>query len=448
MDEDGHIVDYLWDLGDGTYSSQKVVEKQYSPDGPYKVVLRVTDDDGAQNTYTTWVDIMAHYPVSDARTNASADVGEKIKFNAHPSSDPDGESLDYFWEFGDGDTGDQMVVQKDFLIPGNYIVTLTVTDESGNSNVDYSKAKIGEGFLAFAGSDKEGFEGAPIAFDATTHPDIVSYDWEFGDGGSATGVSTNHVYAVNGIYIAKLTVEDIYGDFSVDSIFVFVSDSQPVANAGPDITVEEDEQITFDGTSSYAYNGIVHYYWDFDASNGLTIDAQGPSVKHTYTKSRQYTVTLTIIDGKGLVARDTMIVTVVNKIPEVNADYVSWAWEDEVVDFTGRVIDTPSDQNRLTYKWYLSDGSVNDTQNISHSFEYEDTYTIEFEVTDNDYDTGSFIGTIDIINKAPVAEFSADKSAVFEDDPITFNAYSSYDTPSDEPWLRYHWEFGDGNESW
>jgi len=51
-----------------------------------------------------------------------------------------------------------------------------------------------------------------VSFNAagSSDPDgsIVSYQWSFGDGGSATGVTTLHTYSTQGTYTATLTVTD------------------------------------------------------------------------------------------------------------------------------------------------------------------------------------------------------------------------------------------------
>lgn len=64
------------------------------------------------------------------------------------------------------------------------------------------------------------------AFDATTSRDpdgvITSYRWAFGDGGTATGSKTGHLYAVPGTYNVALTVTDDKGAVSTTSVAVTV----------------------------------------------------------------------------------------------------------------------------------------------------------------------------------------------------------------------------------
>jgi PKD repeat protein len=55
-------------------------------------------------------------------------VAETITFNASSSYDPDGEIISYTWDFGDGGTTEGQVVTHVYSEPGEYNVTLTVTD--------------------------------------------------------------------------------------------------------------------------------------------------------------------------------------------------------------------------------------------------------------------------------------------------------------------------------
>ena len=54
-----------------------------------------------------------------------------VTFDARTSVDADGTILSYHWTFGDGKTavGDQ--VAHMFTSPGEYVVTLTITDDDG-----------------------------------------------------------------------------------------------------------------------------------------------------------------------------------------------------------------------------------------------------------------------------------------------------------------------------
>jgi len=84
----------------------------------------------------------------------------------------------------------------------------------------------------------------------------------------------------------------------------------PVAEAGPDQSVNVNDTVHFDGSGSSDPDGdALTYSWDFDRSNGIQRDATGANVSHVYTVAGVYRVTLTVSDGLQ-VATDECNVTV------------------------------------------------------------------------------------------------------------------------------------------
>jgi PKD repeat protein len=60
-------------------------------------------------------------------------VGQAVAFSSAGSSDADGTITSYQWTFGDGTNGTGTAPSRIYSSTGNYIVTLTVTDNSGNA---------------------------------------------------------------------------------------------------------------------------------------------------------------------------------------------------------------------------------------------------------------------------------------------------------------------------
>ena len=115
-----------------------------------------------------------------------------------------------------------------------------------------------------------------------------------------------HTYESDGLYIATLILTDAFGAMSVHNILVTVLNSPPTAEAGPDVSGDEDEAIPFVGSGSDPGGGALTYDWTF--GDGGT--ATGASVTHAFTQSGTYTVTLTVTDSDGLTATDTCSATV------------------------------------------------------------------------------------------------------------------------------------------
>jgi hypothetical protein len=70
-------------------------------------------------------------------------VNVPITFDGSASYDSDGGSIvSYEWSFGDGATGSGVAPQHTYTLPGTYIVTLTVTDDEGQTNANSTTAAI------------------------------------------------------------------------------------------------------------------------------------------------------------------------------------------------------------------------------------------------------------------------------------------------------------------
>lgn len=130
-DRDGRIVGYRWEFGDGTTAAGESVWHRYEKPGTYRVVLTVVDDDGGEGGETKEVLIESRPPVARISGPTKGKVGEELTFRAEGSQDPDGEIVEYRWDFGDGKTASGMTASHRFEAPGTYKVVLMVADDCG-----------------------------------------------------------------------------------------------------------------------------------------------------------------------------------------------------------------------------------------------------------------------------------------------------------------------------
>jgi len=132
---------------------------------------------------------------------------------------------------------------------------------------------------------------------------IVSYQWNFGDGGAGSGPITAHTYEEDGVYVARLTVIDERGLSSTSSLTVHALNPPPNAtfSYSPKSKLEDEyivgagEWITFDASESIDDGSIVAYDWNF--GDGET--DSGLIVKHRYLWPGTYNVVLTVTDDDG-----------------------------------------------------------------------------------------------------------------------------------------------------
>jgi uncharacterized delta-60 repeat protein len=62
-------------------------------------------------------------------------VGQTCTFDGTGSSDGDGTVVNYYWNFGDGQSGTGSTAQHTYNLIGNYTVSLTVSDNSGEGSI-------------------------------------------------------------------------------------------------------------------------------------------------------------------------------------------------------------------------------------------------------------------------------------------------------------------------
>ena len=81
----------------------------------------------------------------------------------------------------------------------------------------------------------------PVAFDASGSSDsdgtIVSYDWDFGDGGTGTGVNPSHTFAAAGSYLVELTVVDDDGLSDLKNYYVPIEERSDFVVPEPRVIV-------------------------------------------------------------------------------------------------------------------------------------------------------------------------------------------------------------------
>ncbi len=158
-----------------------------------------------------------------------------------------------------------------------------------------------------------------VTFDASgsTDPngDVLTYEWDFGNGVTKTGVTTTYEFTEFGDQLVTLTVDDGNGNLDSDTIIITITDPNqpPVASFISDVTSGIAPLIvTFDASASSDPAGnTLLYTWDFgDGTLGT-----GQNITHTFNTIGSYSVLLTVDNGQGGVDTDTVIITVEEELP-------------------------------------------------------------------------------------------------------------------------------------
>jgi PKD repeat protein len=133
-DADNDPLTYVWELGEAGEPTYKAsTESKFSLDlgeGDWSVILTVTDPDGETNFVKHSFSVTDLPPIAIIKTDKiSVFTDESIQFSGEDSYDPEGEALDFLWDFGDNKTSSLKSPQHSWYDAGMYQVTLTVIAE-------------------------------------------------------------------------------------------------------------------------------------------------------------------------------------------------------------------------------------------------------------------------------------------------------------------------------
>jgi hypothetical protein len=270
-----------------------------------------------------------------------------------------------------------------------------------------------------AGPDQQVYTGETTTFNGTTTENVTSIiqvTWDFGDNSTAVNgtspdlLNATHTYASTGVYNATLTVKFDSGlnktETDIATITV-VENQPPIADAGPDQTVEqtslEGAMVTLNGTgSSDANNDTLTYSWNW---TGGSATGAAPTALFPVGNT---TVTLTVTDGQ-LNATDTVYIVVqvdttapvVDAGPDVTVELESQAGSQVIINGTA----TDSVSTRFNFTWsedgmvLKEEANVTDTV-LLYTFD-PGTHVVTLNATDDAGNTGSDNVTVTVVDTTP-----------------------------------------------
>ena len=332
--DDGVIVDYSWQFGDGLTGTGPTPTHLFGTPGTYDVTLTITDDSRQVRSTTNTVSVADPNADPTARATASPAgrqlgdstaaqallagdeyTGLEFELDGSGSFDIDGEIIGWRWDFGDGGLGSGKVVRHRFPRPGIYTVSLTVTDDRGATASVSFDVEVTDppnvGPVAAFGSAVDALE---VAFDGTLSsdadsPDLlpVEWSWNFGDGTTGSGPKPGHTFDTSGDYTVTLTVTDADGASDSTAAVVGVGDN---ANIPPTAVIVDNPaglDVEFNGLDSADVDGVISAYeWDFGDGDFST---EG-RFDHTYAAPGTYFVRLVVTDDQGAVGAKSALLTV------------------------------------------------------------------------------------------------------------------------------------------
>jgi len=292
-------------------------------------------------------------PIAVAGNNQNVSIDQQVQLDGSASTDADGDSLSYYWSFAEkpgdsesnltGENSINPVFSPDF--DGIYVLQLIVNDGKVDSDSDTviitsRTMSMNTAPIADAGSDQSLYTGQLVQLDGSASSDAdgdnLEYLWSLlSDPSSSNSRLDNTTVSnptfvpdSNGIYILQLVVNDGQVDSSSDTVTINISTPNitPIANAGPDQTVETGQLIQLDGAgSSDANTDPLTYRWSLitvpnsSSNNLISTTARNP----TFVPDADgiYVLQLIVNDGQVDSNADTVTITssTTNITPVANA---------------------------------------------------------------------------------------------------------------------------------
>lgn len=324
-----------------------------------------TSTPGAENLFT----LPNQPPVANAGSNIQAIVNKEIVFDGSDSYDPDGDQLNYYWDFGDNSFAEEITPTHSYSTSGTYLVSLTVDDgiweDSDSITVTVQADSTIPGDTAGSiiineilpnpeGSDSEG-EFIELKNIGSNPVNVAG--WQLGDSSSARYTISNEDIKLTSIEAGKLLViyreasgialnnsggdqaalyypneeegclveysspipegksysllasgEWVWASPTPDEENILINgNNPPVAKIESVTEARIGMELTFDASDSSDLDGdSLEYYWDFGDGN----QEAGVEVGHSYIEVGSYTVVLQVVDFWGATSETSLIVTI------------------------------------------------------------------------------------------------------------------------------------------
>ena len=417
-------------------------------------------------------------PVADADGPYVVDEGTAVTFDGSGSSDAEGDTINYRWEFDfDGDNyrwdtawsssattsytwNDDYSGDIVLQIVANQLLDIDTTTVTVNNVAPTITSLNGDTIYENDVATVSGTFDDPSSEDTFT----VTIDWgegspvDYAYPAGSTSFSETHQYlddnptsTPSDVYTVMVTVEDDDGGSDTESITVTVNNVDPSVDAGGDQTINEGETVNLLGVLTDPGTLDTHtIIWDCDYFGQF---ATTLSTSQAYGDNGVFTVTLTVTDDDTGTDEDTMTVTVNNVDPTVTPITMALPYPDNpdfilpvvhTLTFKATATDPGSDDLTFTWDWndttydtttYLNDvlfdpdpypspeinpRTVTDTKD--HIYAAPGTYNVTLTVEDDDGGITTTTFEVIVLDAAEAKEDINDYIQALSDDLFKGNA--------------------------
>jgi PKD repeat protein len=333
--DDGDIVNWTWNYGDGTTAHEQHPTHVYEHAGTYTVALTVRDDSGATNTTRRDVTVTANnqpeQPSSPSPNDGASGVSTNVALQVSVA-DPDDDTMNVTFH----DASDDDIID-----------TISGVDSGGTASVTWSDLGYAATYSWYAVAD----DGRNATVSPTWQFTTESMPVNEPPGQPSNPAPNDGASGTARTVTLQVTVTDPDGD-SMDVRFY--------TGAGSIIAVDSD--IASGGTASVTWSGLSYaatYSWYAVADDG---NASTNSSIWSFTVRQEPTPP--------------------PPQPEPPSAAFTYSMDGRTVTFTDQSSDP--DGSITAWQWSYGDGATASQENPSHSYSEDGTYTVTLSVTDDD----------------------------------------------------------------
>ncbi len=429
----GTITGYHWDFGDGDTSNLQSPTHTYLTANSYTVTLTASASSGCSASMIQTINITPRPIASCVLPNGCSNT---VLSFTDSSTIPAGTISSWLWQFGNGDSSVDQNPFYGYPAGGSFQVTLTATSAAGCSDDTTLSLNISPSPVAgFATTNTCVGQTVIFSDETVSQINIISYSWDFGDGGTSSLSNPTNVYTSGASATYNVTLIVQASNLCSDTLIVPVHVSNPpTANFSylPSNACQGNDVMFTDLSSGNGGDTISSWAWDF--ADGNVDSVMNPS--HLFTVSDTFHVTLIAYSPSSCPSAPYSQDIIVIQSPIASFGYND-ACLGDVTQFNDVSI-APNGSSIIDRFWQFDDGDSSHLTNPSHLFTTDGAHTVVLTVTTNFGCTSTDTAYV-AVHAHPHAAYTYQNACT--DFPTIFTSNSTADSASYIAF--YQWDFGD-----
>jgi len=319
---------------------------------------------------------------------------------------------------------------------GKFNITMSVSD-GANEASDNLWVTVNDTTppVAVAGPDINIPQHEIVLFDGTVSTDnvgISNWTWTFEYDGQPhvmVEVAPDFTFDIAGEYNVTLNVTDEAGNLGTDSLIVYVGDiTNPIANAGEDLEINQHETVIFDGNQSTDNVGIVNWTWDLEYGDD-DVSMYGPTPSFTFHTVGEYSANLRVTDDVQNWDEDSLMITVKDITPpEANAGADFIIGQHQRIYFNGK--ESTDNIEVVDWTWtFTYDRKPITLDGQSPSFFFDDVgiYHVTLKVADAVGNWDEDLVNVTVIDVTLPTADAGENHTIYQNQTVFFDGSRSHD---------------------